>query len=192
MRPPIPVALALAALLLLAPSDSWALQVGLKAGYQVTSGGDYLSQRGVDRLDGLCREVFLDLSLLPLVSLEAGYGTQEADALSGDGLTSVDTSLSYALLTPKVHLPIPLDLDVYGGIGVGYHRLRAGLNGADPVTRTVAGVHAVAGVGYQPVPPLFLFVEGRYVTAVARDMDGEGRDFDLGGWRLLVGGAVAW
>ena len=192
-----------AGLLLLYGTPSSAFQIGVKGGYHFYPSSDYLDFLDSDQvsgssgdLNGPSLEIFLDMSVFPMLSVELGLGGYASDA----DLSALDNRLemtaAYFLITPKIHILPVSSLDIYAGVGVGYYTFEqsfspgsALLQGDDHQT---GGVHATIGLAWYINRSFVLLLEGRLARAVLEDVGGLGHDLDLGGTFIQGGAAFSW
>ncbi len=185
---PIRLTVLCLALVLCSAVPAGAFGVGAKMGYRSISDSAASDAYAIDR-DALNTELFADLALLPLLSIEIGGGTFNLDG-QGDGGSGGELEVSYAVGTAKVHLPNADDVELYAGLGYGYYMLSYSGRLADLIDDTGAtGMHAVVGFGFYPVRPLLVFIEGRY--SVIED-SAAGSDLSLGGLLVQGGLALSW
>jgi len=202
-RPKKTLLLFLAITLLAIPSSVSAFQIGLKGGYHFYPSSDFFDfleesplNVGAGDLNGPSAEIFVDLSILPLISLELGVGGYTSETSISSLEAELKLAATYLLLTPKVHLLPASSWDIYFGLGGGYYfvdqtvRVVSDLLPGDETG--VFGFHANLGLGYKLAGNLLILVEGRYAKVTAEDFAGLGRDLELGGTFIQGGLAVTW
>ncbi len=181
-----------------------ALQLGAKIGYHFyppSKYADFLEDEPVDadaqELDGPVVEAFMDFSILPFITLEAGLGGHSSKTDLPSPAGDLKLNATYLVLTPKVHLtPLASKMDLYAGLGVGLYFLKQSIGAGDVISpadnKGAGGIHATVGMGWYLTRNFLILVEGRYARVVIKDADEAGHDFNMGGLYLQTGAAIAW
>jgi opacity protein-like surface antigen len=188
---------------LVTPSSVSAFQIGLKGGYHFYPSSDYfdlleesLLDVAAGDLNGPSVEVFVDLSILPMISLEFGLGGYSSETSISSLGAELELAVKYLLFTPKVHLLPVSSWDLYLGLGAGYYLVDQTVRVASDLLPSddtgTFGFHACLGLGYKLTGNLLILVEGRYAKVTAGDFAGQERDLELGGTFVQGGLAVTW
>jgi hypothetical protein len=177
------------ALIVCSAAPAGAFGVGAKMGYRTVADSAVSDAYDLDQ-GALSTELFADLGLFPLLSIELGGGSFNLDG-SGEG-SEGELEVSYAVATGKVHLPAD-DIELYAGLGYGYYSLSYSGRLADLLDdNAVTGMHGVAGIGFYPVRPLLIFLEGRYSVIEDSPAGPSGGVLDLGGLLIQAGVSLSW